>query len=64
MAAARLDIELVPHSSISGRVVDDEGRPLPGVRVEITQAVRGTGTTWYRWRALTDRDGRYRSEGL
>jgi hypothetical protein len=62
--SARLDIELTPYSSISGRLVDEEGRPLVGVRVEITQAVRGTGTTWYRWRALTDRNGRYRSEGL
>jgi hypothetical protein len=64
IAGERLDVELIPYSSIAGRVVDDEGRSLFGVRVEITQAVRGTGTTWYQWRALTDKDGRYRKDGL
>lgn len=64
LTAARLDIELVPHSSISGRVLDEDGKPAGGVAVEITQAVRGTGTTWHTWGATADAEGRYQCSGL
>jgi protocatechuate 3,4-dioxygenase beta subunit len=60
ITAAHLDIELIPHSSISGRVLDEEGNSVAGVRVEITQAVRGTGTTWSVWGDVADSEGRYR----
>jgi len=64
VTTAHVEIELVPHSSISGRVLDDEGQPVAGVRVEITQAVRGTGTKWSTrgwtvWATATDSDGHY-----
>jgi len=59
-APAHLDVELVPHSFISGRVLDDEDHPMPRVRVEITEGVRGTGTTWTLWGDVTDSEGRYR----
>ena len=59
-----LDLELVPTSSISGRVLDDQGNPLTGASVEITEAVRGTGTTWSIWGSATDQEGRYHVENL
>uniref|UniRef100_Q01Z66 Carboxypeptidase regulatory-like domain-containing protein n=1 Tax=Solibacter usitatus (strain Ellin6076) TaxID=234267 RepID=Q01Z66_SOLUE len=64
ITAAPLNVELTPHSSISGRVVDAEGKALAGVQVEITQAIRGTGSTWNVWGAVTDKEGRYRAIGL
>ena len=64
ITAAHLDIELIPHSSISGRVLDEEGNSVAGVRVEITQAVRGTGTTWSVWGDVTDSEGRYRMDAM
>ena len=64
LTPARLDIELVPESSVSGRVLDEEGNPVAGVPVQITQAIRGTGTTWSIFGATTDREGRYQVDGL
>ena len=64
LAPARLDIELVAESSISGRVLDGQRKPVAGVEVEITAAVRGTGTTWSVWGATTDREGHYEVNGL
>jgi len=64
ITAARLNVELTPHSSISGRVVDTEGKAVTGVPVEITGAIRGTGSTWNVWGAVTDKEGRYRASEL
>jgi len=64
MQAGRLDTELIPHSSIFGRVLDSEGNPMAGVAVEITEAVRGTGTTWTISGAVTDNEGRYRVDAM
>ena len=46
IASAPLSVELTPHSSITGRVVDAEGEPATKVHIEITEAIRGTGNTW------------------
>ena len=64
IAPAHLDLELIPHSAIFGRVLDEDGNPVPGADVQITQAIRGTGTTWTISGATTDREGRYRVDGL
>jgi len=64
LAPARLDFELIPESSIAGRVLDEEGHPISGIRVEMTEAIRGTGTTWRQWGAATDGNGRYHLDGL
>ena len=64
ITATRLNVELTPHSSITGRVVDTEGKAVTGVHVEITEAIRGTGSTWNIWGAVTDKDGRYRATEL
>ena len=58
-AALHLDILLTPTSSISGRVLDDEGKPVPGVQIEVTEGIRGTGTTWTVRGTATDGEGRY-----
>ena len=64
VAVARLDAELIAHSTISGGVFDDEGRPAGGVQVEITEAVRGTGTTWRTFGGVTDGEGHYHVDTL
>jgi len=64
VAPARIEIEMVPYSSITGRVVDDAGNAAPGIYIEITEAVRGTGTTRTIWADETDSEGRYRKDEM
>ncbi|WP_337173821.1 carboxypeptidase-like regulatory domain-containing protein [Paludisphaera sp.] len=48
---------LPPRASASARVVDPEGRPIAGARLEV--ALRDRGAEWRRWPAgETDADGR------
>jgi hypothetical protein len=63
-APLRLEILLTPTSSISGRVLDDEGKPMADIWIEVTEAVRGTGTTWSIHGATTDAEGRYRVDPI
>jgi hypothetical protein len=63
-APLRLEILLTPTSSISGRVLDDEGKPIADVQIEVTDAVRGTGTTWTVRGTSSDAEGRYRVDPI
>jgi hypothetical protein len=62
--AFHLDARLIPHSSLYGRVLDEAGNSMAGVVVEVTAAVRGTGTTWTIFGATTDSQGRYHVDTL
>ncbi|HXS97122.1 MAG TPA: carboxypeptidase-like regulatory domain-containing protein [Candidatus Limnocylindrales bacterium] len=59
-AAATVTIALTPHAFLAGKVTGADGRPTPRASVEVTQAVRRTGTTTYYWATTTGDDGRYR----
>jgi len=54
-----VDIELAPAATVSGRVVDQHGTPMAGVRVEAQSLTRENSS----WR-VTDEDGRYTISGL
>ncbi len=67
-ARAALDVALFPAGSVSGRVVDERGRPVPGVLV--AAGIEALTTYHYRafaaqspggapWRVTTDEDGRF-----
>ncbi len=59
------DCGLARASSVSGRVVDDEGRPLADVDVRLDDVTANGGGGLYRspdeYRFKTDADGRFRS---
>jgi RNA polymerase sigma factor (sigma-70 family) len=56
-----LTISLQPCGSATGRVVDKDGQPLPGLALNFyRQGLRGPGGR----DAKTDKDGRFRVEGL
>ena len=53
--ANAIELILDPRGRIHGRVVDGDGEPVPGARIEL--AARG-GRPW-QWPAQTDREGRF-----
>jgi hypothetical protein len=53
-ACADVELRIAPDGRLAGRVVDSEGRPLPGLTVEMST----TNPAQTRV-AVTDRDGRY-----
>jgi hypothetical protein len=56
-----LKIQLQPCGSATGRLVDKDGQPLPGLRLHVYRfGLIGPGGT----EANTDKDGRFRVEGL
>ncbi|MGO9272704.1 MAG: carboxypeptidase regulatory-like domain-containing protein [Terriglobia bacterium] len=63
---------LVPEASITGRVLDEGGQPIPGVSVAAVREVYAFGKrSWQRYHYLfgpfavkTNRDGEYRIGGL
>ncbi|MBI3947982.1 MAG: carboxypeptidase regulatory-like domain-containing protein [Armatimonadetes bacterium] len=57
-AALRVEIGLLPRIVITGRVVDDLGRPVPGIRVRLLPDSLGTPMA-PETNATTDREGRY-----
>ncbi len=62
-----LDVEPVPPSSITGRVVNQLGRPVAGVSVSLRQPTDGEGPVLSRAMAdaqLTDAEGRFVFDGL
>ena len=64
--AGPLTIKLQPCGSVSGRVVDADGRPVAGARVWVWGQGMGpriSMTGGEQWLA-TDKDGRFRAEGL
>ncbi len=74
---ARLDLKgdepepvrlvLQPTGSVTGRLVNEDGRPRPGVELRLHQSFlsRGTGNGTLRFGPLTTgRDGRFRMENL
>lgn len=64
--AAVLELVLTPQSTISGRVVDEEGKPVPKLRVLAWDRWFSNGSAAYmiQAHALTDSDGNYTIEGL
>ena len=61
-APGRVTVRLQPCGSISGRVVDQDGRPVTGMRLHVPgMALHSTGDG--QW-VTTDREGRFRAEGL
>lgn len=55
-----LELKLTPHGVISGRVVDDEGEPVPRAAVEVLRA----GTGWSGPHEYTNDLGEFRIAGL
>jgi RNA polymerase sigma factor (sigma-70 family) len=63
--AGRLDVRLASWGKLAGRLVDDQGRPRPGLRLTNLAQPAGDPTlgeipVWIR----TDPDGRFRVDGL
>ena len=60
-------LRLWPASTVEGTVHSD-GEPVPGASVELLRATEtGLGRNWFgsaRWRTQSDRQGRFRLEGL
>ncbi len=56
----KVEIHLPAPAAVSGRVLDDQGRPLVGVVVHADTEHRYPG----RWSATTDAEGRFRMENL
>lgn len=57
-----LTVKLEPCGSVSGRVLDAEGEPVPGLDLHLmTMAFRRSGEDHT---ATTDKDGRFRAEGI
>ncbi len=61
-----LTVQLEPAGTITGRLVDAEGQPRPGVRFRIYLELKydGGAAGHFPERVTTDRDGRFRVEGL
>ncbi len=55
-----LELKLTPHGVISGRLVDDEGEPVPRAYVHVVRA----GTNWSSQHAQTNDLGEFRIAGL
>lgn len=60
----RLDFELSPATSLSGLVVDPEGRPIAGATIEAYQTMQGVDKGMSKGRAQSDVGGRFVVEGL
>ena len=58
--AVRLDGELEPITTLRGRVLDADGKPLAGVRLELFTRTGRQGITSF----VSDKDGNYRSREL
>lgn len=59
--AEPVPVQAGPGATITGRVVDKEGQPVPGARIWISQ---GAGVVEGEVVARTDQDGRYRVDGI
>jgi protocatechuate 3,4-dioxygenase beta subunit len=65
-----VDLKLTPWGSLSGRLVDGDGQPIAGAQVKVgyrgTQGigVPSSGGRPMDERIVTDRDGRFRLDGL
>jgi hypothetical protein len=59
-------IKLAPGATAAGRLVGPDGKPLGGVRLELSFRPKGWGGWHDYWpsRVTTDRDGRFRVGGL
>jgi RNA polymerase sigma factor (sigma-70 family) len=55
-----LTVKLQPCGSMSGRMVDKEGQPRVGLRIDVGGHFFGAGMR----ELVTDKDGRFRAEGL
>lgn len=62
----RLQLKLEPLAAIHGRVSDDDGDPLPGVRVRVLRAENLFGTSFFSLVATVNAapDGAYRADDL
>jgi RNA polymerase sigma factor (sigma-70 family) len=59
-------VRLEPGSAVTARLVDADGKPRPGVELEVTFQPKGWGS-WFEYSAepiRTDREGRLRVEAL
>jgi RNA polymerase sigma factor (sigma-70 family) len=62
-AAGPLTVKLQPCGSASGRVVDEDGQPVAGLRVHVSGVV-GVSNLDKTPVVVTDKEGRFRAEGL
>ncbi len=58
------DVELRHAVSVEGRVVDPEGRPVPGAEVMATRSAGFLGLSVFRGQLTADEEGRFVLEGL
>ena len=58
-----VDVQMMQYGSISGRITNAEGEPLPDIYLELLQ--QNTDGNWFYYRdGSTNADGEYRLEGL
>jgi RNA polymerase sigma factor (sigma-70 family) len=53
-------VQLAPYGAVAGRILDKDGQPMPGFGLELPPAGWMHGTI----KAKTDREGKFRAEGL
>jgi protocatechuate 3,4-dioxygenase beta subunit len=58
-----LTVKLEPCGEASGRMVDRDGQPVAGMRLDF-ESFAASGLGGPAWAVSTDKDGRFRAEGL
>src|SRR5262249_6635343 len=62
--AGPLTVKLQPCGAASGRMVDRDGRPVVGMRLDFAGVVRAGSSGAPQRSVTTDKEGRFRVEGL
>jgi protocatechuate 3,4-dioxygenase beta subunit len=62
--AGSLDVKLRPAVSITGTVLDEEGKPLPGARLRVMLRVSNWGSTLGRREPVAGPDGKFEIKAL
>jgi hypothetical protein len=66
----KVTVQLEPWATLTGRILDEDGQPMAGVRISLSfhHPVFFQPVTWWvspqGQEVITDREGRFRAEGL